>query len=264
MSHILDNEKFYEYYTIVKNVYAYTHLNPYIKEFNPDMVEKYFVSVVFVTGLFSIIFVIIKFLLVFIYFFVIRLFLNLKDFVISLVKTKGRYPYLTGFKNGILYLAKNGKKIYTYNFYLYDKIPYGIFFFLCYFSFLIATFFFLFYIKKETAIYNKSNSFYVFHVFCFHLNLFLEILCTTFYSIRNFSKQILLSIGYILILNGFVFLAYFFNRSLMNDYGSLDLLSRILNIIIYGFLLILHCYTFISVISYDKRSKSYKINLIFF
>ena len=120
MSSWLDNERFFEYYYLVKNVYSYAHLLPYKKIFNPDMPEAIFCYVILFSGVVSVFFVLIKFLLIFIYFFVIRLILNLKDFFVSLCKIKGKYPYLTGLKNGLMYLFKNGKKIYTYNFYIFD------------------------------------------------------------------------------------------------------------------------------------------------
>lgn len=254
MPRVLDNEKFSIYYSIIKNAYAFTHLQPYLKEFNQRKVENVFIIILLITGIISIFFVLFKFFIIFIYFFFIRLILNLKDFFISVSKNKGKYPYLTAFKNAMFYLAKNGKKIYTYNFYVYDKKTYGAIFFVSYFCFLISTFLFLYYINSELHIPEKSNLFYIIHIICFQFNLLIEILCSTFYCIRNLVKQLFLAFGFFLTLNLFIFLAYLCSYHYSNIYGSSKIYERVINIIICGVLFILHVYTLIVVITYDRKS----------
>ena len=233
MTSIIQNEIIGDYYDLIKNVYVFSHMYLYLIDPQRQTIEYKFVLAVLIIISILAVAILFKVVVIFIYFFIIQAITNLISFLCTLCRSKCKVPCCANVKGAFIYFIKLFKKLYTYNFYAFDSRFVGTFLVISYFSYLFFTILFSGLIIHEIQKEDKTNFFYTCHFCAFQLNILMEILCVSFYNMRNMKKQFFLSMGYFFLLNLLVIITLMFQRLLVNVYGIFerDEPRRTLNIV---------------------------------
>ena len=103
----------------------------------------------------------------------------------------------------------------------------------------------------------KNNSFLTYFFLVFEFNLLIEIVIYMFYSIRSITFGLILSLGYFLILNIIIMIAFMYTTRYEYLYGAfiLEEPQRVLNIIIFFILMVLKINCLYKIITYNNKSK---------
>ena len=257
MSSIIHHEIIGDYYDLIKNVYVFSHMKPFLKDINRELSEYAFIYCVLVIISVLTAAVLFKIVVIFIYFFLIQAIANLVSFCCSLAKAKCKINFCVNFKAGCIYIGKLFKKLYTYNFYAFDNTFAGTVFVISYFLYLIFSIMFVFSIMNQIENEEKTNWFYICHFLTFEFNLLVEIMCVSFYNLRNMKKQFFLSLGYFILLNFLIIVTLLFQRLLINVYGVFekDEPRRVINLIFNLLFLVMYLTTILKLVKYDVNSK---------
>ncbi len=259
------DETFYNLYDFSKSVYIFSHMKTNLVDESVQVVERFAVNLLVIIS--SVIFacVVFKSSIIIIYFLSVQAMPALYRYIKLLIKTKFSINFKNSCKNALMFITKVSRKIYTFNFYIiYSKIVSGIMivsFWICLFSN------FMFNLENKDNLENteKPKNFLVFYFFSFELNLFIELILSTFYSHRNLFSCCLLAFGYYIVINFIMIIAY----SIANYMEYLDGAflyeepQRILNIIVFLILFLLKANCLYKILGFKKRSK-YIINLFIF
>ena len=186
-------------YSVIEKLYIYCHLKSNSDESQEEIEE----DIKFDTAIMMIIicilsFTILKMLVVFIYFFIINTIINLAKFFFRLFRKKFCLNIFDEIKFGSFHLVKILKKFYTNNFYSYENKPFGAFFVATYLLFILFNLIFTF---DHAVIENNDQVLRILLIVSFELNIFSELICCTFFLVRNFKKQFILIIISFLLLN---------------------------------------------------------------
>ena len=257
MTSIIQNEIIGDYYDLIKNVYVFSHMYLYLIDTKRQSIEYNFIRAVLIIISILAVAICFKIVVIFIYFFLIQAITNLISFLCTLCRSKCKVPCCSNVKGAFIYFIKLFKKLYTYNFYAFDSTFVGTFLVVSYFLYLISTITFSALIIQEIESEIKSNFFYVCHFVAFQFNILMEILCVSFYNLRNMKKQFFLSMGYFFLLNLLIIITLMFQRLLVNVYGIFEKSEprRILNIVFNFFFFIMYTTTIIKLILYNVNSK---------
>ena len=178
-------------------------------------------------------------------------------FIISLFKTKFNVNFCSSFKNAISFLCKICKRMYTFNFYIYDNSCISLIMTGSFIVFLLvsALFYFLnlLYIEKV----EKSIEYLIFFYFDFEFTILIELLCNCFYSCRSMITSTSLALGFFITMNSVLFLGYGYTYILQDKYGSFENQEpqKIINLIFDGILLLLNISSLHKIITYDQNCK---------
>ena len=256
MSEIKD-ELFYNVYDFLKSIYIYSHVKTSLVDKARQDVEfgthiaLCAVVAVFVGGL------VFKFLVVFIYLFLIGLFSAIFSFFKSLIKSKGKISFLSSIRNGASFFVQISKRIVFYNFYSYDKwwilpimvIPYLIF------MFTSVPFFIINILDIEKT--EKTDSYLHLFYIQFESMILVHILCTSFYAHKNMSQAILLGLGIFICLNLMLILGYLVKERIefVDGIYEYDEPQKIFNIMFNVIFLMINIISFINTLAAKNKSK---------
>ena len=134
----------------------------------------------------------------------------------------------------------------------------GTFLVVSYFLYLSSSITFSAMIIHEIEVEDKTNFFYICHFCAFQFNILMEVLCVSFYNMRNMKKQFCLSMGYFFLLNLLIIITLMFQRLLVNVYGVFerDEPRRVINIVFNLFFFIMYITTIIKLLLYNVNSKT--------
>lgn len=178
---------FLDLYDITSNLYVFTHLKPIIQDRERDSLEFFFCYwITMIIGLF-LVFTLIKLLVILIYFFIVQSLISCYRFAASITRTKYRANICFSLKNGLSFIGRICKRLYTYNYYSYDNVFIGSIFILIYNCYLFSTGLFA-YRVAEFALFEKQIGFKILHFVTFQFNIIIEVLCIAFHFIISASN----------------------------------------------------------------------------
>lgn len=253
----IEQQYLLELYDLIKNIFVYSHMKPYLRDKERQMYEYIFINAIRIIILILTLGVLFKTLIICLYFLLIQTLLNTIRFITKIPKTKCNIFICDTVKSIFLYFGKIFKKIYTYNFYEFQSILGGIFFVVIFCIYLFTNVLFMFIISDEIENEIKSKQFIIIHFLVFETNILLELICITFYNIRHINKQMRLVIGYFIFVNGSVMLMFYIKRLWINNDGFIegDIPRRIMNLIFNVMFCLINIINFRNIAKYDVNSK---------
>ena len=254
------NDSFiYNFYDYVKSIYIYSHVKTNLKDPGRQKIEQG--SNIFLVVL-TLAFVIVsafKVVVIIFYFIFIQAFSAFINFIISIFKTKFKISFCSSLKNALSYIGKVFKRIYTFNFYIFDTFFIGLIMIFSYFFFLISSC--GFYLENNNLIkYTEKPAYYMIYFYChFESVILIQLLCSSFYACRNMKISTYLSLVLFVIMNAMLIIGYYLTKIIEDVDGCFeyDEPQSLMNIIFNSILLFLNSISLVNIIIYDKNSKLY-------
>ena len=252
----------FNYYEYIKSIYVYSHLKTNLVDKYKQTTEMVALYLLIIITSLIFFFAMFKILVIVIYFICVQANTAFFHFLKLVYVTKMQINFKASFKNAMSYLSKVCKRLYTFNFYIYQKIFIGIINMISFIMFLISSFCFeilnLRYISKE----NKADYYLWFFFLSYEFTLLTELLCTTFYSCRNMIMSTFLALGYFILINFILFIGYQIKELNEDMHGAYETEEpqKIMNIVLNVILLMLNFINLVKIIRYNKNGK-YKIYL---
>jgi len=252
----------YNYYDYMSSIYIYFHVKTYLIDPNRQDAEKIFDQILLYLSLFFVLVIGFKILVIIFYFIFIQAFAALIKFIINLFKLKFKIDYCSSFKNAGSYLKKVAKRIFTFNFNLYNNKIVGSIMVISYFLFLISST--CFYNENDTYISESEKPEGYMRLFYFHFEsiLLIQLLCFSFYSCHDMNIATACAVILMILLNIILYLGYLIRDRIESVEGIFEynepqlVMNMIFNLVF--FLLDIKC--FYNIIFSKKYRK--KINLI--
>ena len=256
MSEIKDS-LIYNFYDYLSSIFIYSHVKTFLVDPSRQGTELGFniaLLVLFYIISFMILF---KLVLILLYFSFFQIFAAFYNFIKTLIKTKFKIDYCASFRNAISLLKKIFKRIFTFNFYLYDNHLIGFIMIFVYFVYLLSAF--LFYMSNKDLIdkSEKTDNYMILFYLHFESILLMELLCCSFYACRNLKIAISSAFGIFILLNGILIIGYLIKEKIENVNGIFEHNEpqRVMNIIFNSIFFLLNGKCFISIILYKKDGK---------
>jgi hypothetical protein len=247
----------YNFYDYMSSIYIYSHVKTFLIDTSRQKSEYGFDIVLLIISFIIFILILFKVVIIIFYFLFFRTFTAFIHFIKTLTKVKFKIEYCSSFKNAISLLKKVFKRIFTFNFYLYDNNIIGFIMIFSYFIYFISAS--LFYFSNLELIDNPEKSEYYMILFYLHFEsiLLIQILCSSFYACRNMKIAILSGLGIFISLNCILITGYFIKEKIENVNGIFEHNEpqRIMNIIYSVIFLLLNGKCLISIILYQKDGK---------
>ena len=230
------NDKFYyNFYDYMKTIYIYSHVKTNLVDKERQDLEELTIGILAVLSISFLSVSLFKVFVIIFYFIFMQSFAALIKFIISLYRTRFKVNFCSSFQNAIQYLGKVCKKIYTFNFNLFDNIFIGLAMNASYYLFLFSSA--CFYYKNIKLIQDIEKDLYYMHWFYIHFEsaILVQLLFASFYACRNMKISTLLGFGLDASMNAMLFLGYYINVLYENSEGTFENNEpqRIMNIIIY-------------------------------
>ena len=240
-------------YSVIEKLYIYCHLKSNSDETQEEIEEDMkFDTAIMIIIICILSFTILKMLVVFIYFFIINTMINLAKFLFRLIRKKFCLNIIDEIKFASFHLVKILKKFYTNNFYSYENKTFGAFFVTSYLLFILFNLIFTF---DHAVIGNNDHVLRILLIISFELNIFSELVCCTFFLVRNFKKQFILIIILFVFLN-ILILPIIIYRIInnLNEEEFFDISIVITRLIFLTFFSILGIYSIKVISDYDLNS----------
>ena len=252
MSYSISTGTFLKHFDItIKELYVYIHR----ENIKDNIINQMFLILNFTI----IISIITKLSIIFICFILKWIFCDLPKITIKLCKYKC-FNLCKECWNNLQYLKKVIKKIYTYNFYSYDREIYGnIIIFIIpivYISFIISNFIYAIDIRST-----EEESSIIF-LTVFYLHLFIEIYCSSFHVIKDLMKHFKFT-SLVFLLSNINIFGVFIVLSQIENYEitrRFEFYQRIGRLIILLFFIIMYSKSIWNIYNYNMNSK---INYIY-
>ena len=247
----------YNLFDYMKTIYIYSHLKTNLVDRDRQKIEIAIVYLFIISSICFIIFSLFKIFIIIFYFIVIQALTGFIKFIKSIFKTKFRINFCSHFKNAMYYLGKVFRRIYTFNFYIFENKCTGFLMISSYFLFLFSSCFF--HIKNKVLIETIEKDITYMVLFYIHFESFIlvQLLFSSFYACHNLNVTSLLSIGLFLTMNGILFMGYFITELYENTNGSFEFEEPqlIINIIFNTILFLLNGTSLCKVIFHKKDGK---------
>ncbi len=253
----VDDSFLYNLYDYVKSIYIYSHVKTNLIDPQRQPIEKWTNYAILGISMIFFFFSIFKVFVIIFYFFILQAFAGFIKFLRAICKTRCRINCCSSCKNAIYYLYKVLKRIYTFNFYSYQKRLIGFLMIFSYFFFLGSSSLFYIYNIKEICFTEKSTTYLILFYCHFQSILFLQLMCSSFYSCRDINSSTKYAFGLFVSMNGILFLGYFITNEKENIDGSYDFgePQAMMNIIFGTILLCVNLMSFSKIIRYKKNGK---------
>lgn len=253
-----ENAFILELYDLLKNVYVYTHMKPYLRDKEREGLKHVIILTIGVSIILLMFLMIFKTFIICLYFLIIQTLSNTVRFILQIPKTKCNIFIGESIKNICRYFGKIFKRMFTYNFYEFDSVCGGIFFVCVFFVYLVSNALFMLYVFNEIDQENKSNKFIITHFIVFESNILLQLICITFYNVRRINKQIGIVLGYFVFVNSAVLLTFYGKRIWINEVGVIEghIPRRIINLVLNVVFCLMNVTNLVNIIRYDVNSKS--------
>lgn len=247
----------YDLYDFTKSVYIFSHMKTNLVDDLVQIFEK--IALKFLNGatIFIGFIVFLKIIIIVAYFTLGQASLAIFRFIKTLFITKCNIYVKSSCKSVIYFLVRIFKKIFTFNFYIFQNKIITTFM-ICIFIINILSIS-RFSQENLDQIINeeKDDNFINFYFLSFEFNLLIEVICYMFYSVRNIGFGFVLSICYFIVLNLIIYFSFLISEryEYLNGAFLLGEPQKILNIIIFLILMILKIDCLIKIVKYNKESK---------
>ena len=247
----------YNYYDFISSIYIYSHVKTYLVDPSRQKVERVFdFFLAIMSGIFSFSFCF-KFIIIIFYFFILQSIPALIKFIIALFRLKCDINFKSSCKNAFSLLKKIGKRMFTFNFYLYENNLIGFIMIFIYLLFLFSATYFYIDNQYQSDHSEKSENYMIMFYLHFESVLFIQLLCSSFYSCQNMKLSTLSAIIHFVFLNIIIFLGYLIKENIENAEGIF--LNKepqlIMNSVLNFFLLLLNGKSFFNAVYSNKNSK---------
>ena len=154
-------------------------------------------------------------------------------------KSNFKTNYQSSCKNAMNYLKKVTKRIFTFNFYLFDNNIIGFFMVLSYVVFILSSVIFNWSNVYDIHSPEKSENYMIIFYLHFESVLLIQILCSSFYGCHNTKLAMACGFGIFLLLNGILLIGYFITERIEDVDGKFELddpqaiMNIIFNIILF-------------------------------
>ena len=257
------DEFIYNFYDYMKTIFIYSHVKTYLidpvrqnDEYNSDRFLLVFTAILLIANA-------IKIAIIIFYFIFVKAIGTLWRFIKSLFKLRFNIILKTSCKNAYNYITKVVKRIFTFNFNLYQNNYIGAIMISTYLLFLISSSFF--YILNYYHINDEEKSEKYITVFYVHFeSIFLmQLLCSSFYACRDMKISTICAISIWAVLNAILFVIYFIKEIIENveGYFENDDFVKLNNIIFHSVFILLNGKSFYNIITYKKEKEYYKLLL---
>lgn len=232
----------YNFYDYMKSIFIYSHVRTYLIDPKRQEIELIFDCILLAIAIIFLLISIFKLFVIIIYFFFIQALPAFINFVKMSCKKEFKTNYKSSCKNAMNYLKKVTKRIFTFNFYLFDNNIIGFVMVLSYFVFILSSFIFNILNVKSIHVSEKDERYMVIFYLHFESILLIQILCSAFYGCHNSKIAISCGFGIFLLLNGILVIGYFITDRIENVDGifELDDPQSVMNIIFNLILLLLN------------------------
>ena len=258
------NDSFmYNFYDYMKTIFVYSHVKTYLLDRSRQDYEVNFDKGLLAFAYIFLIIAGIKIFIIVLYFIFIQALTAFIGFMRALCKVKFKINYCSSFINAFNYLAKVGKRIFTFNFYLYQNNIIGIIMIISYFFFLICSLAFYDLNLEEIEKAEKSEKYMYYFYLHFESIVLIQLLVSSFYSCRNMKISIFCAITIFLLLNGILIIGYFITDRIESVDGifELDDPQKVMNIIFNFIFLLLNGSSLFLLIknNFISKENSYKL-----
>ena len=256
MSETKEGEK-YNLYDFTKSIYIFSHMKTLLVDKEVQNLEQTLLKIIkgFELAIYAI--VLIKIIIIFGYFIFFQALIAFGNFIQLSYRTKCDISIKKFFIYFLLFFKRIFKKIYTFNFYIFQNKVISFFLILFFIINIILNYHFIDQNIDQIEYIEKNDSFINLYFSSFEFYLLMELICYMFYSVRNIVHSILFAFGYFITLNIIIIFTYLYVQKYELLYGAfmLNEPQRILNIIIFSILMILKIYCLYKIIFFNKESK---------
>ena len=129
----------YNFYDYMKSIFIYSHVRTYLIDPKRQAIEYGFDIALFSIAVVFVLISLFKLLVIIIYFFCVQALPSFIKFIKMSCKSNFKINYHSSCKNAMNYLKKVTKRIFTFNFYLFDNNIIGFFMVLSYVVFILSS-----------------------------------------------------------------------------------------------------------------------------
>ena len=216
------DEFIYNYYDYISPIFVYPHVKTFLIDKKRQEVEQVIDYFLLIISMVLFVLIGFKLVVIMIYFVLVRSSFQVIKFFINLCRFKCQTNICTSLKIALHNIKKVIKRIFTFNFYLYDNIPIGAIMVLSYLLFLASSA--VFYLVNNNEISSPEKSIHYMKLFYVHFEsmLMIHLLCISFYSCRNMSLDTLTGIILFILLNVLLYLGYLIKEKMENVEGIFE------------------------------------------
>jgi len=247
----------YNYYDYISPIFIYPHVKTYLIDSKRQEIEKVIDIILLVISSLLAALIIFKLFVIVVYFLFIRSLPQVIKFLINLCRFKCKINIGSSCKNALFNIKKVGKRISTFNFYIYENNLIGFVMVLSYLLFLVSSALFDIFNIKELDFSEKSDHYMKLFYIHFESMLLTHLLCTSFYASRNMSLDTITAVVLFILLNVVLYLGYLIKEKIENVEGIFEnkepqLIMNSLFNFIFAFI---NVKSFLNALFYDKNSK---------
>ena len=253
----------YNYYDYMSSIYIYSHVKTYLIDPKRQEIENNFDKALFALSVICFAAAMFKVFVILFYFICIHALTALYYFFKTLFSLKFDINYRSSCYNAFIYLKKVVKRIFTFNFYLYQNVIINIIMIFAYIIFLFGSLFFYFSNNEHIKDTEKSEKYMNHFYLHFESILLIELLISSFYACRNMNVAVINAIVIFYALNLILYLGYLIKEQIENYEGIFEHNEPqlIMNIIFNIIFLLLNGKCLWNFLTYKSNSKYILINI---
>ena len=172
----------YNYYDYIGAIFIYSHVKTFLIDPTRQRLESIGDGILLVFTFLCFLAVIFKFIVIFFYFFLYQTTAAFFGFMASLKRVKCKMNFWLSFKSGFFFVLKNLKRVFTFNFNLYQNWIIGVSMVASYFFYLITSTVFFWQNRLHAEDAEKSESYMGWFYLHFESILLIQLLCCSFYA----------------------------------------------------------------------------------
>jgi len=247
----------YNYYDYISPIFIYPHVKTYLIDSKRQEIERWIDYILLIISSVLAALIVFKLFVIVVYFLLIRSLPQVFKFLINLCRFKCKINIASSCKNALFNIQKVGKRISTFNFYLYENKLIGFIMVLSYLLFLVSSALFFGFNVKELNSSEKSVHYMKTFYIHFESMLSTHLLCTSFYASRNMTLDTITAVVLFILLNVVLYMGYLIKEKIENVEGIFEnkepqLIMNSLFNFIFAFI---NIKSLLNAIFYDKKSK---------
>ena len=252
------DEFIYNYYDYISTIFAYPHVKTFLIDSKRQEVEKVIDIILLIISMALFILIGFKLVVIIIYFVLVRSLPQIIKFLINLCRFQCKINICSSCKNALDNLQKVGKRIFTFNFYLYENRLIGVVMMSFYLLFLASSAVFYIVNNDELSSSEKSDRYMILFYIHYESMLMIHLLCISFYASRNMSLDTLSGVVLFILLNVVLFLGYLIKEKIENVEGIFENKEPqlIMNSIFNFIFLLINAKSLWNTSFYNSKSKS--------
>ena len=244
----------YNFYDYMKSIFIYSHIKTYLIDPDRQYYEKICGRFLTTISLLFVITVFIKIFIIFVYFFILQFICALISFIKNF---KLKACNKSSWKNAWSFIKKTFKRFFTYNFYLYENNVFGGIIVFAYFFYLICSLHFYIINEEQVQSAEKTEKYMYFFYLHFESIVLIQILCSSFYAVRNLKIAFYSAIIIFILLNAILIIVYAISETIENVDGKFEFddPQKAMNILFNTIFLLLNGNCFYNLLTFKQKGK---------